>query len=180
MISFWSALYLVPLLIAFYLSFKLDNKECKIITSVALVAYVFTRLTTEFVMGDRYFFDLANDIFVVALIVRLLGLTPIVILLIITYMAMTYFAYIPYSEGIFNKHSSQIILEVIGKIQLLIIFGGLYHGHFIRNGVSFHNKLDDVVRDNSFYNNNIGEDKRKDGYDKPFKSGTHANMAKDS
>lgn len=128
MISIWSAIYIIPLAAIWGISIGKQNKDYIIITSASMVAYFFTRVISEKVTGDRYFYDLANDFFVIAVMLGFIGVKrPIVILLMATYASIIFFAYIPYSEGLIVVKDSFIIVEVIGKIQLILLIIGIYH-----------------------------------------------------
>lgn len=131
MISLWSALYLVPLAVIMGITIGRKDRDYIIITSASAVAYIFTRIISEKVSGDRYFWDLANDFMVIGVMIGFLGIKrPVVLALMATYAAMIYFSYIPYSEGLLTKKGNFINNEIIGKIQLIILLLGVYYHEF--------------------------------------------------
>lgn len=179
--------YYIPLFLLWSFAIAARDKDYTFITSISIIAFIATRLITFLPEGDRIMLDFANDLVVCAVLIylpkrktgKILKTNKIIPYLVITYIAMM-ISYIFYIAEAVTNTSKTYMLEAISVIQLLLIFGGLIYG------ISRHYKYRDdnsdnlatLVRDRVDKNNAQGVARKE--ADIPFKSGTHASLAKDN
>ena len=180
MTELWVMIYYIPLLVLFVYSLALRDNKYIVITTVSVIAFCITRMITEFVDGERYMFDFSNDVFVCVTFLWFIRKSKVAQWLIVTYAMMGLFSYIPYAAEILTNNERAITIEIIGKIQLLIILVGLIHG--TRKLSKYNTHIAGVsppaLGDSYSKNDTTGMAKRE--FNRPFESGTHANLAKDS
>lgn len=132
MFSIWVLMYIVPLTILWISSIWFQQKDYILITSVSMGAFVVTRMITTFIDGERYMFDLSNDLAVVVILLYYLKNNLVVRALTVSYALMTLISYLPYANNLVNNEWRYLSLEIIGKIQLVIITWGMIHGFLSR------------------------------------------------
>lgn len=129
----WSWAILICILISLVSSVLCNLKDFKKISSILLVAFLGTRLITEFVTGDRFMFDMANDLVATILLLIFVRNSFAARGIILLYALMTACAYIPSTLGYLSIHTHHIIVDVFAFIQIFILFGGIINGYFSRS-----------------------------------------------
>lgn len=152
MFSLWNLLYLSPLIFVAYKAFKNNVDDYKKISSAFLVGFALTWLVsfilksevTSFFEVDNYIFAFIIDMFIVSLLIMFIGFKIIVGALLLGYVAMIYYAYMPYASGEILLKQYYINLEAIGIIQILFMSWGMFYGQII---TSFDELLRRTTRD---------------------------------
>jgi len=127
----WSWAILICTLAALFFSWRGSVHNCVKTSSILLLAFLGTRLITEFVTGSRFMFDMSNDLVAVILLLIFVKDSLVARGVIAMYAFMTIFAYIPSTIGYMPIHTHHIIVDALAFIQLIILFGGIIHGYAI-------------------------------------------------
>lgn len=125
----WSWAILLCTLVALFFSWRGNVQNYTKISSILLVAFLGTRLITEFVSAPRFMFDMSNDLAAVVLLVIFVKHSLVARGVMAMYAFMTTFAYIPSTLGYMPIHLHHIIVDMLAFVQIFILFGGIIHGY---------------------------------------------------
>lgn len=175
----WSWIYLFGIVLALSISLGLRQKTYVKISSIILLAFCGTRLITEFAEGNRFMYDMSNDLAAVVLLLIFTKESMVAKTIILLYALMTAFAYIPSTITGLILHTHFVIIDILAYIQIFFIYGGMAHGFWTRRplNANIDRKYNMAYVSRSDIVNSSSKPKRNN---EPFRSGTHADMAKDS
>ena len=125
----WSWTILLCTLLAFVLSIAFRNKVSFRVSSILLIAFSGTRVISEFVDGDRFMFDMSNDLVASLLLLYFVRESIVARAVILFYALMTTFAYIPSTLGYMPIHLHHILVDILAFIQIFFVFGGIIYGY---------------------------------------------------
>lgn len=154
MFSIGIYIYGIPLLLAsFYAIYK--KERCPtIVSAVLLAAFILTRTITMAETDPRYMLDMLNDLAVMVILLFWLGKNNLLVrCLAVSYAVMTFGGYIPLAMETMTQKTSDIVLEALGILHIIVIIGGAKYGPRIRIFEQLRNRdpssgglLPDVVR----------------------------------
>ncbi len=133
MLSLGTLVYGIPVLLATLYAIHKREKHPIILGSVLFSAFILTRTITNSGVDPRYMLDMVNDLAVMVVLLFWLGKDNLLVrALAISYALMTFGGYIPLAMGEMGQTTSDIVLEVLGVLHILIIIGGAKYGPNIR------------------------------------------------